>query len=95
MRLAMAALMIAEPSLILMDEPTRGLDLLLKVELLKLWEGWLKAGKGILLVTHDRWLAEVVADRILFLKDGRLAEATARKQEYSSEKITLSSIFQQ
>ena len=91
-RLAMAALMITEPSLILMDEPTRGLDLMLKVELTKLLQGWLEAGKGILLVTHDSWLAEIVADRILFLSDGKLVEMPEDRTEDRSEKFPFPSV---
>lgn len=73
-RLAMAALMIVEPALILLDEPTRGLDLTLKMELLEVWRRWLEAGRGLLLVTHDNWLSRQIADRILFLQEGRTVE---------------------
>jgi energy-coupling factor transport system ATP-binding protein len=55
-RLALAAVAVAEPDLLVLDEPTRGLDPERKVEL----AGWLAkyaaSGKAILIATHDREL---------------------------------------
>ena len=72
-RAAIARALVAEPQLILYDEPTSELDPLSAVvmaeEILKLNE---RTGVTSLVVSHDRDLAFGVADRIGFLNDGRL-----------------------
>jgi energy-coupling factor transport system ATP-binding protein len=71
-RVALGAVMITEPELLLLDEPTRGLDAAAKQSLAALWKRWRDAGKGILLVTHDVELAAQVADRVVFMSDGEI-----------------------
>jgi energy-coupling factor transport system ATP-binding protein len=71
-RVALGAVMITEPELLLLDEPTRGLDAVAKQGLAGLWKRWRDAGKGILLVTHDVELAAQVADRVVFVSDGEI-----------------------
>lgn len=67
-RVALGAVTVTEPTLILLDEPTRGLDFRAKEALADIWQGWLAQGKGILLVTHDAALVAQVADRVIYLK---------------------------
>ncbi len=71
-RVALGAVMITEPRLLLLDEPTRGLDASAKHGLATLWKRWRDSGKGILLVTHDVELAAQVADRVAFVSDGEI-----------------------
>jgi len=71
-RVALGAVMITRPKLLLLDEPTRGLDYAAKHSLTRLWASWRKQGMGILLVTHDMELAARVADRVLILKEGQI-----------------------
>jgi energy-coupling factor transport system ATP-binding protein len=79
-RLAMAALMIAGPKLVLLDEPTRGLDPMMKMEMIRLWTRWLQDGMGMILVTHDDRLAEQIAHRVLYLGNGRIVDPDPRHQ---------------
>lgn len=72
-RVALGAVMVTTPRLILLDEPTRGLDAARKQALQTLWQGWRAAGRGILLVTHDVELAAQVADRVVILEAGAVA----------------------
>jgi energy-coupling factor transporter ATP-binding protein EcfA2 len=65
-RLALAAVLAVEPDLLVLDEPTRGVDPERKTELAEL----LRAGarsRGTLLVTHDESFAAAVADRTVAL----------------------------
>ena len=65
-RLALAAVLATEPELLVLDEPTRGVDPERKAELARL----LRAdapGRGTLVVTHDLVWAAEVADRIVEL----------------------------
>lgn len=74
-RVALGAVMVTHPSLLLLDEPTRGLDYAAKQELAALWRQWRAEGMGLLLVTHDVELVAQVADRVLFLEEGGVAQA--------------------
>lgn len=71
-RVAFGAVAITNPNLILLDEPTRGLDYAAKQVLVKLWRSWLGRGAGLLLVTHDVELAAAIADRVLLMSEGEI-----------------------
>lgn len=71
-RVALGAVMVTRPPLMLLDEPTRGLDYGAKRQLTALWKAWRAEGMGLLLVTHDVELAADVADRVLVLGDGEI-----------------------
>ncbi len=71
-RVALAAVTITQPPLILLDEPTRGLDGAAKAALAAIWRGWLAQGKAILLVTHDVELVKRVAQRAIVLQAGQV-----------------------
>ncbi len=71
-RVAFGAITVNQPQLLLMDEPTRGLDRQAKDALVALWRGWLATGMGLLLVTHDVELAAAIASRTVVLSDGEV-----------------------
>ena len=76
-RLAIARALVNEPTLLLADEPTGALDSVSAAEVLELLRRLHAAGQAILLVTHDRGVAEA-ADRIVRMRDGQI-EAAARR----------------
>jgi energy-coupling factor transporter ATP-binding protein EcfA2 len=53
-RLGLAAVSVAEPELLVLDEPTRGIDPDRKIELARWLFRYAAAGRGVLVVTHDR-----------------------------------------
>jgi len=69
-RVALAAIMVAQPRLLLLDEPTRGLDAASKQRLADLLQTWRDDGHAIILVTHDVELVARLADRVAILEDG-------------------------
>ncbi|MDX9954626.1 MAG: ATP-binding cassette domain-containing protein [Anaerolineae bacterium] len=72
-RVALGAIAVVEPEVLLLDEPTRGLDMALKVALGELLRGWCAEGRSVLLVTHDvEWVAQF-ADRVALLEAGVVA----------------------
>jgi energy-coupling factor transport system ATP-binding protein len=71
-RVALGAVTVTRPPLLLLDEPTRGLDYSAKRQLIQLWQEWRGEGMGLLLVTHDVELVAEVADRVLVLGDGEI-----------------------
>jgi len=74
-RVALGAVTVTHPRLLLLDEPTRGLDYIAKQELSQLLREWQTEGVGVLLVTHDVELAAQVADRVVILDHGAVAAA--------------------
>ncbi len=71
-RVALGAVTVTRPRLLLLDEPTRGLDYPAKRELVRLLREWQKEGTSILLVTHDVELVAQAADRVLLLSQGEI-----------------------
>jgi energy-coupling factor transport system ATP-binding protein len=70
--LALGAVCVTGPRLMLLDEPTRGLDYQAKRNLAKLWRRWQARGGALLLVTHDVEFAAQIADRVLLLSQGEI-----------------------
>jgi energy-coupling factor transport system ATP-binding protein len=71
-RVALAAIMIVKPNLVLLDEPTRGLDYNAKLALSNLIKDWAHQGVAIILVTHDVEFAATLADRVIILENGQV-----------------------
>ena len=74
-RIAIARALANEPDILLMDEPTGNLDSGSEAELLALLGELNKAGKTLLMVTHNPVVAQR-AERVLQVKDGRIVADT-------------------
>ncbi|MFA7324728.1 MAG: ATP-binding cassette domain-containing protein, partial [Candidatus Nanopelagicales bacterium] len=70
--LALAVVLAPRPPLLLLDEPTRGLDYPTKLRLVDVLRDLAQAGHGIMLATHDVELAAEVATRVIVLADGEV-----------------------
>lgn len=70
--LALAIQLGAQPDVVLLDEPTRGLDYPGKVAFAGWLDGLADAGCSILLATHDVELVAIVSDRVIVLADGEV-----------------------
>lgn len=71
-RAALAAILVAEPEILLLDEPTRGLDYAAKADLVALLRQQCAQGRTIVMATHDVELVAACADRVALLGDGEL-----------------------
>ncbi|MCP4541143.1 MAG: ABC transporter ATP-binding protein [Chloroflexi bacterium] len=71
-RVALGAITVTRPRLLLLDEPTRGMDYPAKRELVRLLQEWQAEGAGVLLVTHDVELVAQAADRVVVLDQGEV-----------------------
>jgi len=79
------------PQIILLDEPTRGIDVGAKRELYKLMEGLLETGVGILMISSE--LPEVLSlcDHVLVLKEGSIV-ADIPNEELNSEHLLVAAM---
>lgn len=68
--LALAVVLTARPPLLLLDEPTRGLDYAAKSRLVTVLRGLAAEGHAIVLATHDVELAAELSHRVVILADG-------------------------
>ena len=79
-RVAIARAMVGEPKVLLADEPTGALDSNTSKEVMDLIQKINKAGKTILVVTHEEDIAQMCS-RIVRLKDGVIVEDKKIKQK--------------
>lgn len=71
-RLALACVLAMDQQIVIMDEPTTGLDMRESYEIMQVLTGMRNAGKTILMVTHNPALAERFADRVVEMESGRV-----------------------
>lgn len=75
-RLQIARNLVTHPAIVLMDEPTGGLDVSVQARLLDLIRRLVReAGVAAIVVTHDLGVARLLADRMLVMKQGSVVEA--------------------
>lgn len=75
-RLQIARNLVTEPRLVLMDEPTGGLDVSVQARLLDLLRGLVDdLGLSAVVVTHDLAVARLLAHRLLVMRAGQVVEA--------------------
>lgn len=73
-RALIAAALVAEPPLLVADEPTTALDATVAARVLDLLAGLRDRGTALLLITHDLAAVARVADRVLVIDDGMIVE---------------------
>lgn len=78
-RAAIARSLAMSPNLMLFDEPTSALDPEMVKEVLDVIKGLAHTGITMVIVTHEMAFAKEVADRILFMDDGKIVEDASPK----------------
>jgi len=77
-----------DPDLLLLDEPTSHLDLANTRRVLRVMRRLREQGKTIVLTTHDPNTAAVSADRIVLLREGRVAAAGTPAEVITGERLS-------
>ncbi len=75
----LARCLMPDPKVLLLDEPTRGIDVGAKADIYELIEDWVRRGIGILLITSEMDELLTLSHRILVLYRGRLVEEFSRE----------------
>lgn len=87
-RLAIASVVVYEPDVIVLDEPTAGIDYALKMELLEIVNKLRMKNKTIVIVTHDmEFLSKANVDRAVVLYNGRVVSEGSLRDVLYSPKI--------
>lgn len=76
----------AEPDILILDEPTRGIDVLAKFEIYEVINQLVKEGKSIILISSDLTELLGMSDRVYVVNDGKMI-GELNKEELSQEKI--------
>ncbi|NLY78520.1 MAG: amino acid ABC transporter ATP-binding protein [Lysinibacillus sp.] len=83
-RVAIARALAMNPTVMLFDEPTSALDPEMVKEVLEVMKDLAESGMTMIIVTHEMGFAREVADRILFLEDGKLIEDSSPEQFFTT-----------
>lgn len=79
-RVAIARALALKPNILCFDEPTSALDPKTTLEIAKLIKGLKKDGYTLLIITHDISFAKEVADKVFFLKKGKVLDSGTVKE---------------
>ncbi len=85
-RIAIVRALCMEPEVILFDEPTSALDPEMVGEVLELMKQLANEGMTMVVVTHEMGFAREVADRVIFMCDGIIAEQGKPSEIFESPK---------
>lgn len=85
-RIAIARALAMNPKVMLFDEPTSALDPEMVGEVLDLMKDLAKEGMTMVVVTHEMGFAREVADRVLFMCDGVIAEEAPPEEFFTNPK---------
>ncbi len=85
-RVAIARALAMKPDIILFDEPTSALDPELVGEVLNVMKKLADEGMTMLVVTHEMGFAREVADKVVFMSDGVIAESGTPEEIFTNPK---------
>ena len=82
-RVAIARALVADPALVLADEPTGNLDSAATMDVLRLFDSLHQAGQTLVIVTHDTRIA-ATADRMISMRDGSFTDQARLNSDTST-----------
>ena len=84
-RVAIAGIIALQPNVLILDEPTAGLDPQGTKNMMHLFKMIMKQGTTIIMVTHDMDLVLEYADHVIVMKDGKIIKETSPHELFQSE----------
>lgn len=87
-RVAICRALIEHPELMLMDEVTAALDPEMVHEVLEVVVELADAGQTMLIVTHEMQFARAIADRVILLADGQIADRSTNAEQFFTDPQT-------
>ena len=84
-RVAVASVLSARPEIIILDEPTTGLDYAEQRTMMELVGRLNRQGHTIIFVTHSMWVVAEYAHRVIVLKDGRMLLEGSTREVFAQE----------
>jgi cobalt/nickel transport system ATP-binding protein len=72
-RVALASVIVLDPDVLLLDEPTAALDPRSQSQIIDLMQSWKGSTKTIITATHQIEIVEDIADRLVVMEDGQVA----------------------
>ena len=81
------------PEIMLFDEPTSALDPEMVIEVLEVMQELAKEGMTMVVVTHEMGFARTVADRVIFLEEGKIIEENSSQEFFSAPKTNRAKDF--
>lgn len=88
-RVALASVLAVQPKVLILDEPTRGMEYRLKSDLMGLLREYTNQGNTVILVTHDVETVAEYADRVILLSEGEIV-VDGRKRDVLSRALLFS-----
>ncbi|MCK6555283.1 energy-coupling factor transporter ATPase [Candidatus Binatia bacterium] len=92
-RLAVASLLAMRPRLLILDEPTTGLDYTEQVRMLDLIAALHRGGMAILMITHSPWVVAEYAERGVLMQSGRIRFDGPLRNLFAEEDLLAASHF--
>lgn len=86
-KIACAGVSMLSPPCIVLDEPTSNLDIPSIHMLQKVMEYWKSQGKTIVIAEHRLWFLKNLADRVIYLKNGQIAEEFEAEEFFSQNEL--------
>ena len=88
-RVALASVLIIQPKILILDEPTRGMEYRLKSDLMNFLREYTSQGNTVILVTHDVETVAEHADRVILLSEGEIV-VDGKKRDVLSKALLFS-----
>jgi general L-amino acid transport system ATP-binding protein len=92
-RAAIARALCMSPQIMLFDEPTSALDAEMIKEVLEIMIDLAKAGMTMVVVSHEMGFAKTVADRVIFMDDGKIVEIKKTKEFFENPENERTKLF--
>jgi energy-coupling factor transport system ATP-binding protein len=86
-RVALASVLVYDPKVLILDEPTIGLDFVQKKNLKNLISNMKNRNKTIIIVTHDLDFVAEIAERVVVMKNGRILRIDSSREIFYDEDL--------